>query len=174
MDFINFNNSYDLRVSYNYSNTTPNTLFFPTNGNALVFNGKYYGVAYLTGNISISDNGETLTVQDIRPYNNSNINKFTGNSLTLNPGDVHIYNGTSGLSSLSVTLNPTSQTLSHYKIIVKTGSSTSSTFLTANYTIILPPSCSNKLDANSIYEIDLELVYVAGENKLMTVISKFS
>ena len=108
--------------------------------------------------------------------NNSNINSFTSSSLTLKPGDVWIYNGTSGLSNLSITVNTDSNPnplLGHYKIIVKTGSSTSSTFLTANYTIMLPPSCSQKLDANSIYEIDLELVRVAGEYKLLTVISKF-
>lgn len=87
---------------------------------------------------------------------------------------MYIYNGTSGLSNLSITANPSSNlSLSHYKIILKTGSSTSSTFLTANYTIMLPPSCSNKLDANSIYEIDLELVSVGGSYKLLTVISKF-
>ena len=118
----------------------------------------------------------TLSVQDIRPYNNSKISNFTTSSLTLNPGDVYIYSGTSGLSSLSITANPTSSPttgLAHYKIVLKTGSSPASTFLTANYTIMLPPSCSNKLDANSIYEIDLELVNVAGSYKLLTVISKF-
>ena len=140
----------------------------------MIFNGKYYGFAYLAGNISITSG--TLSVQDIRPYNNSNINSFTSSSLTLKPGDAWIYNGTSGLSNLSITVNTDSNPnplLGHYKIIVKTGSSTSSTFLTANYTIMLPPSCSQKLDANSIYEIDLELVKVAGAYKLLTVISKF-
>lgn len=174
MDFINFNNSRDLRSSYNHSIDNPNTLYLATNGSALVFNGKYYGVAYLSGNISISDNGETLTVQDIRPYNNSNINNFTSNSLTLTPGGVYIYNSTSGLSSLSITINPGSLLLSHYKIILKTATTTATTFLTANYSIILPPNCLNKLDGDSIYEIDLELVKVAGSYKLMTVISKFS
>lgn len=175
MDFINFNNSYNVSSSYIYSATNPNTIYFPTNGNALIFNGKYYGFAYLAGNISMS-NG-TLSVQDIRPYNNSNVSSFTANSLAMSAGDVRIYNGTSGLNNLSITVNPASNpssSLSHYKIVVKTGSSPASTFLTANYTIMLPPACSNKLDANSIYEIDLELVYVAGSYKLLTVISKFS
>lgn len=173
MDFINFNNSYNVSSSYNYSKNNPNTLYFPTNGNAIIFNGKYYGFANLSGNISMS-NG-TLSVQDIRPYNNSNINSFTESTLTLTPGNVYLYNGTSGLSSLSITINnPGSLLLSHYKIILKTATSTATTFLTANYSIILPPNCLNKLDADSIYEIDLELVRVAGEYKLMTVISKFS
>ena len=171
MDFINFNNSYNVSSSYIYSANNPNTMYFPTNGNAIIFNGKYYGFAYLSGNISMT-NG-TLSVQDIRPYNNSSISSFTSNSLTLKPGDVWIYNGTSGLSILSITINPGTLLLSHYKIILKTATTTASTFLTANYSIILPPNCSNKLDANSIYEIDLELVYVAGTYKLLTVISKF-
>ncbi len=172
MDFINFNNSYNVSSSYVYSANNPNTIYFPTNGNAIIFNGKYYGFAYLSGNISIS-NG-TLSVQDIRPYNNSKISSFTASSLTLVPGDVWIYNGTSGLSNLSITINPGTLLLSHYKIILKTTTTTATTFLTANYSIILPPNCSNKLDTNSIYEIDLELVKVAGSYKLMTVISKFS
>lgn len=179
MDFINFNNSYNVSSSYTYSKNNPNTLYFPTNGNAIIFNGEYYGFAYLAGNISMTSG--TLSVQDIRPYNNSNISSFTANSLTLKPGDVCIYNGTSGLNNLSITIFPSSSpdsslnsSLAHYKIILKTGSSTASTFLTANYQIMLPPSCSQKLDANSIYEIDLELVYVAGSYKLLTVISKFS
>ena len=175
MDFINFNNSYNVSSSYIYSANNPNTMYFPTNGNAIIFNGKYYGFANLSGNISMS-NG-TLSVQDIRPYNNSNINNFTSNSLTLTPGSVYIYNGTSGLNNLSITANPiyngNTLLLTHYKIIVKTGSLTASTFLTANLQIMLPSSCSQKLDANSIYEIDLELVRVAGEYKLLTVISKF-
>lgn len=172
MDFINFNNSYNVSSSYIHSANNPNTIYFPTNGNALIFNGKYYGFANLTGNISMS-NG-TLSVQDIRPYNNSDVYSFTTNSLIMSAGDVCIYNGTSGLSNLSITINPSSNvSLSHYKIVLKTGSSPASTFLTANYTIMLPPSCSNKLDANSIYEIDLELVNVAGSYKLLTVISKF-
>lgn len=174
MDFINFNNSYNVSSSYIYSANNPNTMYFPTNGNAIIFNGKYYGFAYLAGNISMTSG--TLSVQDIRPYNNSNINSFTSSSLTLKAGDVWIYNGTSGLSNLSITVNTESNPnmlLGHYKIIVKTGSSTSSAFLTANYQIMLPPSCSQKLDANSIYEIDLELVKVAGAYKLLTVISKF-
>lgn len=173
MDFINFNNSYNVSSSYVYSANNPNTMYFPTNGNAIIFNGKYYGFAYLAGNISMTSG--TLSVQDIRPYNNSNINSFTASALILVPGDVWIYNGTSGLSNLSITIsNPSQLLLSHYKIILKTGSSTATTFLTANHSIILPPNCSNKLDANSIYEIDLELVYVAGSYKLLTVISKFS
>ena len=72
MDFINFNNSYNVSSSYIYSANNPNTMYFPTNGNAIIFNGKYYGFAYLAGNISMTSG--TLSVQDIRPYNNSNIN----------------------------------------------------------------------------------------------------
>lgn len=176
MDFINFINSYNVSSSYANSLNNPNTLYFPTNGHAMIFNGKYYGFAYLSGNISMTSG--TLSVQDIRPYNNSNINNFTSNSLALTPGSVYIYNGTAGLNNLSITANPiyngNTLSLTHYKIIVKTGSSTASTFLTANLQIMLPPACSQKLDANSIYEIDLELVRVAGEYKLLTVISKFS
>lgn len=89
MDFINFNNSYNVSSSYIYSANNPNTIYFPTNGNALIFNGKYYGFAYLSGNISMS-NG-TLSVQDIRPCNNSNVYSFTTNSLTMSAGDVCIY-----------------------------------------------------------------------------------
>ena len=76
---------------------------------------------------------------------------------------------------LNININNSNLWLSHYKIIVKTHTtSTATTFLTANYPIILPPSCSNKLDAASIYEIDLELVKVGGSYNLLGVISKFS
>lgn len=174
MSYIKFNNSYNASMAYSCSISKDDTLYFPQTGNAILFNGKHYGFRTVSGPAEFNDTNGNLNIKDITGYNNANIKEFSGASLTITPGDVCIYNGTSGLNNLTITINNSNLLLSHYKIIVKTGTNTSSPFLSTNYTIMLPPSCSNKLDANSIYEIDLELVKVAGSYNLLGVISKFS
>jgi hypothetical protein len=174
MSYIKFNNSYNASMAYSCSISKDDTLYFPQTGNAILFNGKHYGFRTVSGPAEFNDATGNLSVKDITGYNNANIKEFSGTSLTITPGDVYIYNGNSGLSNLTITINNSSLLLSHYKIIVKTGASTANEFLSTNYSIMLPPSCSNKLDANSIYEIDLELVKVAGSYNLLGVISKFS